>query len=133
MLNDKGSPRPARPQGSSPFCGVAIMRRTVLLLWLCLLPSAAIADPSLLPGIWWSPEEGAQLTFRSDGTLSVTAKDAVQEGRWSASGEDLTLTLTPPGSTEERTLSCRFRIAENRLVIRPGDPKCGESSFQRLN
>jgi hypothetical protein len=129
----QGEPAARQAAGLLTFYGVAIMRRTVLLLWLFLLPSAAIADPSLLPGIWWSPEEGVQVTFRSDGTLSIAVKDAVQEGHWSAEGEDLTFRLKPPGGGAELSLTCRFRIAENRLVIRPGDPKCGESSFQRLS
>jgi hypothetical protein len=102
-----------------------------ILLWL-LLPSAALGDGSLLPGIWWSPEEGVQVTFQRDGTLSVAAKDVVQEGHWSATGEELRLSLKPPGGAEELSLTCRFRIAEDRLVIRPGDARCGESSFQRL-
>jgi hypothetical protein len=109
------------------------MRRPAFCLWLLLLlPTAALGDASLLPGIWWSPEDGVQLTFRADGTLSIAAKEAVQQGRWSAEGEALTLTLNPPGAAEPVSLTCLFRITEDRLVIRPGDPRCGESSFQRL-
>jgi len=107
------------------------VRWPALLLWL-LLPSAAMGDASLLPGIWWSPEEGVQVTFGRDGTLSVAAKDAVQEGHWSASGDEVTLSLKPPGSAEALSLTCRFQAEPDRLTIRPGDAKCGESSFQRL-
>jgi hypothetical protein len=135
MLNDKGSPRPARPQGSSLFRGVAIMHRpaAIFSLLFLLLPALALGETGQLPGIWWSAEEGVQLTLRSDGTLSIAAKESVQDGHWSAAGEELRLSLKPPGSTEEIILTCRYRLEGKRLTILPGDRQCGENSFERLS
>jgi hypothetical protein len=106
--------------------------KALLVAALLLLSSivAAAADP--LVGRWDGGDQGVTVTFRDDGTLLIeTAGGATQDGTWSADTETLTMGLKPPGATETVSLSCLYSVAGDSLTIRPGDAKCGESSFTR--
>ncbi len=109
------------------------MKAVLAAALLLLSVSIAWAAGSLV-GRWDGGDQGVTVTFRDDGTLLIETKGgATQEGTWSAEADRLTLGLKPPGATESLSLSCLYAIAGDSLTIRPGDAKCGESSFTRAN
>ena len=106
----------------------AVLAATLLLLNISL---AWAAGP--LVGRWDGGDQGVTVTFREDGTLLIeTNGGGTQDGTWSADAERLTLGLKPPGATELTSISCLYTLNGDSLTIRPGDAKCGESSFSRM-
>jgi hypothetical protein len=109
-----------------------MLRRLALLILLVAVAACDEATANPLVGQWEASEQGVRVTFHPDGTLAIEAKDGPQQGGWSAEGEQLVMTLMPPGASEGISLTCLYKVEGDGLTIRPGDPRCGESSFRRV-
>lgn len=107
-----------------------MLRLLALLAFLLLSVEGALAANALV-GRWDAADEGVAVTFRADGTLTIEAGGTAQEGTWSAEADRLVMGLRPPGATETLSISCLYTLAGDSLTIRPGDAKCGESTFRR--
>lgn len=107
---------------------VRVLCLTIFTL-LAAYDAAAAANP--LIGQWNAAEEGVKVIFRDGGTLSIITKSGSQPGSWKTEDERLVMTLRPTLAGDSVTITCRYAIDGDNLTIRPGDAKCGESSFKR--
>jgi len=109
------------------------MGRLLALLAILVLAISGEAAANTLVGRWDAADEGVTVTFRVDGTLAIETKDGAQEGTWTAEADKLVMSLKPPGATETLSIACLYALDGDSLTIRPGDAKCGESTFRRAN
>ncbi|MFV0624234.1 hypothetical protein ACBY01_09520 [Sphingomonas sp. ac-8] len=95
-----------------------------LLLWiaaLLMVPVAALAEPEGLAGHYYlsgMTEVGSELLLRDDGRyqwmLAYGALDVAAEGRWSRSGDTLTL-VADPGTLPEDGMASIFARMELKI------------------
>lgn len=109
------------------------MVRLLALLALLVLGIQGEAAANTLVGSWDAADKGVTVTFREDGTLAIETKDGAQQGTWTAEADRLVMNLKPPGATQTLSIACLYALDGDSLTIRPGDAKCGESTFRRAN